>query len=88
MSKVKIRQESNRLHSFAELKKSKRYLEVVRRVAVCVLGHMQEDEQVLAEVVRHGRKPRETEGGEAERHHLAGGRTRRLDELNTVDEAE
>lgn len=49
-------------------------LEVMRRVAVGVLGHVQEDEEVLPEVVGHGRQPGEAGVGEAEVHHLGGGR--------------
>lgn len=58
-----------------------RYLEVVRCVAVGVLWHVQEDEQVLPEVVSHGSKPGEAVGRKAEGHHLRGGRPRGLDEL-------
>lgn len=58
------------------------YLEVVRRVAVSVLGYMQEDEEVLPEVVRHSGQPREAVPGEAESHHLSGWRSRGLDELS------
>lgn len=35
------------------------HLKVVRRVAVSVLGDMQEDEKVLPEVVGHGGQPGE-----------------------------
>lgn len=47
---------------------------MVRRVAVSVLGHVQEDEQVLPEVVGHGGKPGVAGGGQAEVHHLSGRR--------------
>lgn len=54
---------------------------MMRRVAVSVLGHMQEDEEVLPEVVGHRRQPGEAGVREAEVHHLGGGRARRLDKL-------
>ena len=54
-----------------------RYLEVVLHVAVGVLGDVQEDEQVLPEVVGHGRQPGQRVLGQRELHHLCGRRTRR-----------
>lgn len=57
------------------------HLEVVRRVAVSVLGYVQEDEQVLSEVVGRSGQPGEAGGGQAEVHHLSGRRARWLDEL-------
>lgn len=47
---------------------------MVRRVAVRVLGDVQEDEQVLPEVVGHGGQPGEAGGRQAEAHHLSGWR--------------
>lgn len=64
------------------------YLEVVYRVAVGVLGYMQEDEEVLSEVVSHSRQPGKTVVWEAEIHHLSGRRSRRLDELTRQHLAE
>lgn len=48
------------------------YLKVVCRVTIGVLGHMQEDEEVLPEVVSHSRQPGKTVLGKAEVHHLSG----------------
>lgn len=50
------------------------HLKVVRRVAVRVLGHVQEDEQVLSEVVGHSGQPGEAGRGQAEVHDLSGRR--------------
>lgn len=57
---------------------------MVRCVAVGVLGHVQEDEEVLAEVVGHSRQPGQTVLRKAEGHHLGGRRSRRLDELGAT----
>ena len=48
------------------------YLEVVCCVTVSVLGHMEEDEEVLPEVVSHSRQPGKTVARKAEVHHLGG----------------
>lgn len=54
---------------------------MVCSVAVCVLWHMQKDEEVLSEVVGHSREAGETVVRKAEHHHLSGRRTCWLDEL-------
>lgn len=51
------------------------YLEVMCCVHVRVLGHVQEDEEVLSEVVSHSGQPGQTVLGEAEGHHLSGWRS-------------
>lgn len=61
---------------------------MVCSVAVCVLWHMQKDEEVLSEVVGHSRKAGETVVRKAEHHHFSGRRTCWLDELKKQYEVE
>lgn len=59
------------------------HLEVVLHVAVGVLGGVQEDEQVLAQVIGHGVQPGQGRGRQGELQDLCGRRPGGLDKLHT-----
>lgn len=48
----------------------KPHLEVVPAIAVCVLGRVQENKQVLPQVPGQGRKPGSAGGGQSQMQHL------------------
>lgn len=57
------------------------HLEVVPAVAVCVLGRVQEDEQILPQVPGQGRKPGPAGRRQRQMQHLRGQTSWGLDEL-------